>query len=214
MSLPAALLLDLDGTLIDSEPLHFEAYRRFLAPLGIPVTDADLTNNIGKGDPEFCETLLKRHGLTASVEEWMAGKSRVLAELYQTELRLRPGVHALLERAWIAGVPCVVVTSTIRQVATIALTVTGIAGRLPMRVCNEDTVEHKPHPAPYLLAISRLGVPAKRCLAVEDSLSGIRSVKAAGARAIAVPDIITGEQLAAVGADQVCASLDEVALDV
>ncbi|MBA3686560.1 MAG: HAD family phosphatase, partial [Planctomycetes bacterium] len=165
----AALLLDLDGTLVDSEPRHFQAHREFLTTKGITVTEDDLAGNVGKGDGVFYQLLAEKRGVTADIAAWVAAKSEVLLGMYRRDgLPARPGAMRLLDHARDEGVCACVVTNSERRVAVAALTAAGLAERLPLRVCYEDTHLHKPDPAPYLLAARRLGVPASRCLAIED----------------------------------------------
>ncbi len=209
----AALLLDLDGTLVDSEPRHFHAHRTFLATQGITATDEMVVGNIGKGDHSFYQHLMKTHGISADAAAWVERKTALLMESYRIEgLALRPGVHELLARALAEGIACTVVTSAERRLCALSLDVAGLAKRLASRICHEDTVEHKPHPAPYLLACRRLSVPPQRCLVIEDSVSGVRSGKAAGCTVFASPGLVSAAELLAAGADRCVASLAE-ALD-
>lgn len=207
----AALFLDLDGTLVDSEPRHFDAHERFLASVGIPVTHDDVVGNVGKGDRVFYRALMERAGVTGDPAQWVERKTALLMSMYRTEgLALRPGVVGLLERAAVAGLFCHVVTSAERCLAALSLEVTGLAARLPARVCYEDVVRHKPHPDPYLLAAERLSVPPGRCLVIEDSPSGVRAGKAAGCTVIGFAGIIPAQELRAAGADRIVTHLDEV----
>jgi HAD superfamily hydrolase (TIGR01509 family) len=209
----AALLLDLDGTLVDSEPRHFVAHERFLATVGMPVTRAEVVGNVGKGDRAFYRSLCARQGVTVDVVDWVQRKTDVLMQLYRDEgLPLRPGVHDLLERAAQRGIFAHVVTSAERRLAALTLEVTGLAARLPARICHEDVTAHKPSPEPYLLACQRLGVPPARCLVVEDSLSGVRAGVAAGCTVVGFAGIVTGDELRAVGAHRIVDSLAEVVL--
>jgi HAD superfamily hydrolase (TIGR01509 family) len=207
----AALLLDLDGTLVDSEPRHVETHRTFLATQGIAASDELCFGNIGKGDRQFYQRLIDEHRVTGDAAEWVRKKTAMLMDSYRIKgLALRPGVHDLLERAFDDGLPCVVVTSAERELCALTLEVTGLAKRLPSRVCYEDTPGHKPDPAPYLLAARRMGVPPERCLAVEDSISGVKSAKAAGCAVCAFPGLIAERELMSAGAERVVASLAEV----
>jgi sugar-phosphatase len=207
----AALLLDLDGTLVDSEPRHVEAHRTFLATQGIAASDELCFGNIGKGDHSFYQRLIEEHRVTGDAAEWVRRKTAMLMESYRIKgLALRPGVHELLDHSFRDGLPCVVVTSAERSLCALTLDVTGLARRLPSRICYEDTPAHKPDPAPYLLAARRMGVPPERCLVVEDSISGVKSAKAAGCAVCAFPGLIGERELANAGADRVVASLAEV----
>ena len=205
----AALLLDLDGTLVESEPKHAAAHIRFLATQGIALTEADCFSNIGKGDRSFYAEVMKTHGRHDDPVAWVAAKTRTLISLYHDEgLALRPGVESLLARAAAAGTPCLVVTSAERALAQAALHVTRLAQRLPMVIAHEDVDKHKPDPFPYLLAASRLGVPIQRCLVIEDSPTGVRAGVASGATCVGVPGLVPAAALRAAGAHHLVARID------
>jgi beta-phosphoglucomutase-like phosphatase (HAD superfamily) len=211
MPLPAALLIDLDGTLLDTEPLHFEAHTRFLATKGIIPTQAELVGNIGKGDVEFYTEYMQRTGLSGDPVAWVAEKTRILVGIYGEQgVRIHAGGAELLEFAFRHGVPCMIVTSSERALARAALQSAGLEQRLTMRICREDTIRHKPHPEPYLLACMRLGLPAQRCQVIEDSPSGIASARTAGCPVVAVTGHIPDEALLLAGAQRVLTRLDDV----
>jgi len=214
----AALLLDMDGTLVDSEPLHFRAHEQFLASVGIQVTEADLVGNIGKGDQTFYTALARRAGVSCDPVVWVRGKTAMLMQLYREGgLALRPGAKGLLDAAAHAAIPRMLVTNSEGAVATLAVHAAGIAHQLTGRVCWEDTPAHKPDPMPYRLAASRLALPASACIAIEDSPSGVRSAVAAGCRTLAVVGLVPEADLRAAGAHRVVNSLaglaDLAALD-
>lgn len=211
MPLPAAFLIDLDGTLLDTEPLHFEAHRRFLATQGIVPSHDELIGNIGKGDVEFYAAYMQRYGKTGDAVAWVAEKTRTLIGIYAEQgVRINPGGGELLEWAFRTGIPCLVVTSSERALARAALRAAGLEQRLPMRVCREDTVRHKPHPEPYLLACMRLGLPAQRCQAIEDSPSGVAAARTAGCPVVAVAGHVPDELLLQAGAQRVLRRLDGI----
>lgn len=207
----AGLFLDLDGTLVDSEPLHFEAHRRFLASVGVPVSQRDLEGNIGRGDRAFYEDLMRRQGKMGDAADWVRRKTDVLIGIYrEAGLRLRPGAEALVARCRRSGVCCVVVTSSERRLCVAALEASGLAALLPIRICHEDVARHKPDPAPYDLAAARLAVPAGRCLAVEDSETGVRSARAAGCRVIGLRGLVSDGRLLVAGAQRLVDSLADI----
>ncbi|MCS6970462.1 MAG: HAD family phosphatase [Planctomycetota bacterium] len=207
----AALLLDLDGTLLDSEPLHMEAHRRFLASVGIAIGDEELLANIGKGDRELYARLIARHGRDADPRDWIAAKTRLLVELAQAQgVPTRRGARELLARARARGIPCCLVTSAQAWVAAALLASAGLERLLPQRVCREDVWRSKPHPDAYLLACQRLGAPPARCLAIEDSVPGVLAAQRAGCRTLAVASAqVAPEALRAAGALEVLADLCE-----
>ena len=209
--MPAALLLDLDGTLLDTEPLHFEAHRRFLASVGIAPTPEELVGNIGKGDVTFYHELMRRHRTTGDAAAWVAAKTAVLMGIYgEQAVQAQPGAVELLDHAWRHGITCLVVTSSERALAAAALVSAGLDRRLPMRICREDTVRHKPHPEPYLLACVRLAMPSSRCLVVEDSPSGIAAGRTAGCPVVALAGHVPAADQRRAGAQRVVARLDDL----
>jgi len=132
----AALLLDLDGTLVDSEPCHIKAHDIFLKRQGISFTQQDLLNNIGLGDGDLYTTLAKRAGRTIDAAAWMDEKTEVLLDMYRRgELPMQAGAPELIDQAKALGWTCMVVTSSERRVAAASLTAVGLAERLPMRIC-------------------------------------------------------------------------------
>lgn len=210
----AALLLDLDGTLVDSEPCHVRAHELFLARQGMPCTTQDLLENVGRGDRELYARLAERAGRTIDVAAWVQGKTDMLLEVYRDQgLAAQPGATELIDEAKALGLTCMVVTSSERRVAAAALAATGLAERLPMRICSEDSVRHKPHPEPYLLAALRLSLPSASCLVIEDSVSGVRAAVAAGMSAIGflgAHGMVPAAALSAAGARRVIGSLRDL----
>ncbi len=207
----AAILIDFDGTLVDSEPKHCQAHKLFLDSQGIQLEDEEIYGNIGKSDRTFYLTLMQRHGKSGDVDAWMKAKTEILMSLYQKDgLELRPGVMALLDHARGEGLCCCVVTSTERRAASLGLAIAGLAERLPLRVCYEDVSARKPDPAPYLLAASRLSIPIKHCLVIEDSVSGVTSGRAAGALTVGLIGHTHESQLLGAGALRCVHSLDEL----
>lgn len=210
----AALLLDMDGTLVDSEPVHFRAHEQFLASVGVAVSHDDLVGNIGKGDVAFYADLARRAGVTADPEQWVLRKRDVLLEIFRRDgLAAHAGARALLDAAFARGIPRMLVTNSDRAVAAVAVDAAGLADRLTGRVCWEDTVAHKPDPAPYRLAAQRLAVPPAHCIAIEDSPSGVRAAVAAGCRTLAVAGLVAPAELLAAGARTVLPSLVVLADD-
>jgi sugar-phosphatase len=211
--MPAACLLDLDGTLLDTEPIHVRAHAAFLATVGIRVPDAVLYGNIGKGDAAFYRRLMAEHGVAGEVESWFAGKTAEMRRLLTAApTPHRPGARALVDAAHAAGATPMVVTSSDRDTVAIALRSAGLAERLPLRVTADDVVRRKPDPEPYRLACARLGVPPGACWAVEDSEAGVASARAAGiGRVVAVPDHVPAPALLAAGAHRCAPDLHTVA---
>jgi len=207
----AAILLDFDGTTVDSEPLHCRAHQQFLRSQGIDISEAEIYGNVGKSDRLFYLDLMARHGKQGDVFQWMEGKTDLLLEIYRKEgLELRPGVKDLLDHAFEQGVTVCLVTSTERRVAQVGLEIVGLHQRIMNRVCYEDVERRKPAPDPYLLAARRLSIPPQRCLALEDSANGATSAATAGALTVGLVGLTSAKELLAAGAKRCVHSLAEL----
>jgi HAD superfamily hydrolase (TIGR01509 family) len=186
-----AVLFDLDGLLVDSEPVWFEVERAVMAKLGGQWGPGDQEALIG-GSLERTVAYL----LTKAVRPAPARPDEVARWLLDgmTELVLargvpvKPGARELLAEVAGAGIPHALVTSSARQIMDAALTATGM--RFPVTVCSEDVRRTKPDPEPYLLAAARLGVPPPGCVVLEDSPNGVAAARAAGCPVIAVPSVV------------------------
>jgi HAD superfamily hydrolase (TIGR01509 family) len=188
---PAALravLFDMDGLLVDSEPLWFEAERAVMARLGGQWGEADQQALIGGSLDRTVTWLLAKAPAPASREDvarWLV--TEMAALILARGLPLQPGAGPLLAALQASGVPYALVTASSRVIMEAVLKVTGLSFRVT--VCGEDVCRGKPDPEPYLLAAARLGVPAPGCVVLEDSPTGIAAARAAGCPVIAVPSV-------------------------
>ena len=208
---PAALravLFDMDGLLVDSEPLWFEVERAVMARLGGQWGEADQRALIGGSLDRTVSRLLAKAATPASredVADWLVAEMAAL--ILARGLPLQPGAGPLLAALDAVGVPCALVTASSRAIMDAVLTVTGLS--FDVTVCGEDVRRGKPDPEPYLLAAARLGVPAAGCVVLEDSPTGIAAARAAGCPVIAVPSVPVPPRPGLITVD----SLDEVGFD-
>jgi HAD superfamily hydrolase (TIGR01509 family) len=185
-----AVLFDLDGLLIDSEPLWFEVERTIMARLGGQWGPADQQALIGGSLDRTVSHLLAKAarqppGGRQEVARWLLDEMTGL--MTARGLPVQPGARELLAGVAGAGIPHALVTSSARQIMRAALTVTGM--RFDVTVCAEDVRRTKPDPEPYLRAAARLGVPPHGCVVLEDSPNGVAAARAAGCPVIAVPSV-------------------------
>lgn len=185
-SLPAAVLFDMDGTLVDTEGYWIAAERALAAEHGVAWTDADVEEVIGTG-LWSCAEVMRTRGVPRSVDEIVTVLTAAVAEQIRTlGAPYRPGAIELLRELRAAGVPTALVTMSVRSMA--ALVVDAIDFDAFDTLVTGDVVEHaKPHPEPYLTAAARLGVDPADCIAIEDSGPGVRSAADAGMVAIGIP---------------------------
>ncbi len=182
-----AILFDFDGVLVDSEPLHFEAWREVLRPFDIELEwEMYRTRFIGISDRSMLQDLAKLRqpplDVTVLWDEYPR-KRALFRERMAGGDAVSPAVRELL--AQLAGTRLAVVSSSGRDEIEPVLVAGGIRGYFEVLVCGGDVTELKPSPQPYLKAAQLLGV--QRPLVVEDSQAGIASGKAAGFDVLAIP---------------------------
>ncbi len=183
-----AVLLDFDGTLVDSEPLHYEAWLNAVEPYGASTDWPDyVARFVGKTDTWAAETFLTEAGGEvdpALIRRVCDAKHAYFRERSPQRLSVTGGVvNWILER--LGGRLVGVVSSSISRDVEPTLVKGGLRDRLDVVVCGEHVKRHKPDPEPYLLALERLrsrgaGLDAAQVVAFEDSSSGLASATAAG----------------------------------
>jgi HAD superfamily hydrolase (TIGR01509 family) len=184
-----AVLFDMDGLLVDSEPLWLEAETAVMARLGAGWTEADQRQLLGGSLARTVRYLLAKAAEPVPPEvvgEWLM--SEIAGRVRDHGVPVRPGARELLASVAAAGLPRALVTSSQRRFMDTVLASTGM--RFDVLVCAEDVSATKPDPEPYLLAAKLLDVDPGRCVALEDSPNGAASAQAAGCRVIAVPSLV------------------------
>jgi HAD superfamily hydrolase (TIGR01509 family) len=185
----AAYLFDLDGTLIDSMPVHLDAWSEALRRAGLRVPfDADYFYAMG-GVPTFESAVIygEHYGLTLDPHRVTEEKEQLYLELVHTVRLIEP--VATFARLVAQSHPVAVVTGGGPEIAYPALDATGLRALFPVVVTPEDVPAGRGKPAPdmFLLAAERLGVPADRCLVFEDAQPGVQAARAAGMQVVLVP---------------------------
>lgn len=187
---PAAVLWDMDGLLVDSEPLWTLAEHELAARHGGVFTPAMKAAIVGTrlelAVPTLLTALRADAGPTAVAEtsQWLLGR---MVELFGADLALTPGAADLLAALDAAGVPQALVSSSYRVLVD-AVLARGV-GPFATTVAGDEVERGKPDPQPYLLAAGRLGVDPADCVVLEDSPAGVASGTAAGCAVIAVPSV-------------------------
>jgi HAD superfamily hydrolase (TIGR01509 family) len=184
-----AVLFDMDGLLVDSEPLWLEAETAVMASLGAAWSKADQAQLLGGSLDRTVRYLLAKATRPAppeQVAEWLMSG---VADLVRAKgVSVQPGARELLAEVEAAGLPHALVTGSQRRFADVVLASTGM--RFDVLVCGDDVSATKPDPEPYLLAAKLLEVDPGRCFALEDSPNGVTSAQAAGCSVFAVPSLI------------------------
>lgn len=221
-ALPAAVLWDMDGTLIASEPYWMAAERRLVEEHGLTWTEEDAVQMVGMPLPAAAG-VLAAHGVRLPTEEIVDRLVAEVGDRLAAEVPWQPGALRLLTELAEAGVPSALVTMSYRVLAE--RVVDHAPGGFAAVVCGDEVRRGKPDPEPFLTAAAKLDVDVARTVAIEDSLPGISAALASGARTIGVEVIVpipaapglsrvgsleelTLEDLAAIGAGKTIDLLD------
>ena len=188
----SAVLLDMDGTLLDTEKVYFDSLVAALNAYGY--TDDAVTlcqAMVGLPGPD-CEAMLHaRYGASFPLADVSRAFITSRDEILGAGLPLKSGAVELLDALQAAECPMAIVTSSSLRTADTHLQLAGIRHRFETILTRDDVVRGKPSPDLYLLAASRFGLKPEVCVAVEDSNHGVAAALAAGAITIMVPDMVT-----------------------
>jgi HAD superfamily hydrolase (TIGR01509 family) len=191
-----AVLLDMDGTLLDTERVYLESLIAALGACGY-TDDVLALGHAMIGIPATeCEAMLRdRYGVDFPLADLNSAFSSRRDEIFRAGIPLKNGAVALLDALHGHGYPMAIVTSSSRRTAEQHLTLAGIRGRFDSVLTRDDVAHGKPSPDLYLLAAERLGFQPASCLAIEDSNPGVAAAHAAGVPTLMVPDLVppTGE---------------------
>lgn len=185
----AAVLWDMDGTLVDTEPYWIDGEFELVAQYGGTWTMADAHSIVGFDLLDAGHELRTRGGVEmepAEIANWLL--DRVIARVAY-ELPWRPGAHELLAECLAEGVPCAMVTMSWRPLAD-AVIAAAPRGSFAVSITGDEVTNGKPDPEPYLAAASALGVDPRACVAIEDSPTGVASAVAAGCATLGVPHVV------------------------
>jgi HAD superfamily hydrolase (TIGR01509 family) len=183
------VLFDLDGTLADTEPLQWEAYRRVLAPFGVDVGVEEYRRHwiAVEGGAEYaCRT----YALPIDAAELRVRKAGTYRTLIGAGVRPRPGAGAVLARLG-SFYRLAIATNSERDDAAIVLRHAGLTDLVHAVVVREDYAAAKPAPDAYRAAAAALGLSPAACVVIEDTSRGVRAGLAAGCLVVAVPNELT-----------------------
>jgi len=208
---PRAVIFDMDGLMLDTEPLAARAWGEAAAALGVDFDDALALRMVGCNFVD-CSALLRAHcdadyPVDALLGSWHAAYDTIVE---REGFALKPGLLELLDWLEAADIPKAVATSTRRERARRKLAQKALLPRIAVLVGGDEVARGKPAPDIFIEAAARIGVPPSACLVLEDSEPGVRAALAAGTMPIMVPDLKPPDDALRALLPLVLASLHEV----
>jgi beta-phosphoglucomutase len=176
------VIFDMDGVIIDTEPVHHHAFFTQFGELGLAISDEEYASFLGKSTRNVFQRLKQKYQLTQEVDELLKRKREIFNGRFDTDadLNLLPGVRTLIEDLHQHGVQLVLASSASNGTIARVFNRFGLAPYFTHLVSGEDFEESKPHPAIFLHAAEVSGTPVTQCIVIEDSANGVAAAKAAG----------------------------------
>lgn len=212
-----AVLFDMDGLIVDTEPIHFAAFREYMRRHGVELPESVMSELIGYTEQDNLRELKARYQIGAPLEPMIAERREIYLELVRTlPIEVFPGFWEFSATARERGMKQGVVSSAAAAQVEVVLgrlfegraDLGSPSGYFNAVVSGDDIARNKPAPDIYLEGARRLGVPPALCLALEDSPPGAQAAAAAGMLVVAVPNRYT-QGLSFPGAQGVAASLED-----
>ncbi len=186
-----ALIFDMDGLLIDSEPIAAAALAGFLRRHGHEVRPGTMESTLGRRLPEAMAVIAEAYRLPVPIADLVQTYGELRLAALRGNLRPMPGAAALLTFARAAGLKLALATSSLRSHADLSLAETRLAGLFDAEATGDEVERGKPNPDIFLLAADRLGEAPAACVVLEDAPAGLAAAAAAGMRRIWVPNETT-----------------------
>jgi HAD superfamily hydrolase (TIGR01509 family) len=182
-----ALIFDMDGLLVDSEPLAALAMDMFLTNYGFERRQEVHARLLGRRLPEAIAIVRESYGMAEPLDALIEEYGELRLATLRGAVRQLPGAREVIEFGRAAGLAIGLATSGMRAHATVSLEETELAGLFDAEVTGDEVEHGKPAPDLFLLAAKRLGVPPAECVVFEDAPNGVLAAKAAGMCVAAVP---------------------------
>ena len=192
-----AVLFDMDGVIVDTEPLHRKAYFKMFDDLGIEVSEELYTTFTGSSTKKVCKTLIEKFGLQHSHEELAAIKRTYFKHYFDTDtdFELLPGVKNLIKNYFENGLKLILASSAHMNTINWVFEKFDLEQYFVGKISGADLQESKPHPEIFLLASELAAEPKEYCMVIEDSTNGIEAASAAGIFCVAYQSAHSSNQV-------------------
>ena len=203
-----AVLFDMDGVVVDSEPLWTEAEKQLLARRNLPYSPSLKTAMMGRDARGAVGFLMEHYALAESLGELIEERNQLIAELFKEHLKAIPSALELVRSVIAAGTMTGLVSSSPKPLVELALEKLGATGLFDLTLSGDQVVRGKPAPDIYITAAEKLGVRPEYCLVIEDAPHGVAAAKDAGMCCLAISTSVSVVELAM--ADKVVSGFEEV----
>ncbi|HWY79735.1 MAG TPA: HAD family phosphatase [Candidatus Sulfotelmatobacter sp.] len=207
-----AVIFDVDGTMVDSEPIHIDAWGKTLQFYNHRLHDLSpelQANMAGKKPAIIAQEMVEDLHLSISPEILLQKKTNIFMQMIKTDLQGMPGVVSSIKQLKKDGYKLGIGTSLTKDYVDIVLKYLNVRKYFDMIVTGDEIKNGKPHPDTYLTVAKKLGVKPEECIVIEDATSGIKSAKTAGCLCIAIENSNVVPQNTSL-ADKIIRSLDEI----
>jgi HAD superfamily hydrolase (TIGR01509 family) len=205
-----AVLFDMDGVIVDSEPLWSEAEKQLLARRNLAYSPSLKTAMMGRDARGAVGFLIEHYGLPESPDELIGERNQLIAELFQEHLKAMPGALEMVRSVIAARIVTGLVSSSPKPLMELALEKLGATGLFALALSGDQVTRGKPAPDIYISAAEKLGVKPECCLVIEDAPHGVTAAKHAGMFCLAINTSVSAVELAM--ADKVVSGFEEVDL--
>lgn len=208
-----AIIFDMDGVLVDSEPIIYEAARRMFGEHRVTVSKEDFKPFVGAGENKYLGGVAEKYEIQLDIEEVKARTYEIYEEIAKGRLEALLGVHDFISKARAKGLKLAIASSADRVKIDINLREIALPPEtFDAIISGLDVVNKKPDPEIFLTAAKKLCIAPSDCLVVEDAVNGVAAAKAAGMRCLGLTTSFTAEDLAA--ADWIAGTLADVDKEV
>ncbi|MCL2047598.1 MAG: HAD family phosphatase [Defluviitaleaceae bacterium] len=209
---PNLIIFDMDGTMLDTEPIYRKALIYAGNQLGVEIKLEVAESLMGKSTPRCCDILRAAYGEDFDLDKLFSARNKYMREYLEKHgVPCKKGLFEILDRLDELGVAKCVATSTSRKRATERLSSAGILHRFQAIICGDEVANGKPSPDIFLKAAQTCGFVPADCVVIEDTEAGANAAYSAGIRLILVPDLAPLDEKTRALAFAVCADLIEVA---
>ena len=207
-----AVLFDMDGVIIDSEPLWSDAEKQLLARRNLPYSPSLKTAMMGRDARGAVGYLIEHYSLADSLGELIEERNQLIAELFKEHLKAIPGALDLVRSVIAASIMTGLVSSSPKPLVELALEKLVTTGLFDLTLSGDQVVRGKPAPDIYITAAEKLGVKPEYCLVIEDAPHGVAAAKDASMCCLAISTSVSVVELAM--ADKVVSGFEEVDVQV